>query len=69
MKIVIAGGSGFLGRALSERLVADGHQVLVLTRGGGSRPALGGPAVDSRPGPRTARPATGRPRSRARTPS
>jgi hypothetical protein len=34
MKIVIAGGSGFLGRALSERLVADGHQVLVLTRGG-----------------------------------
>jgi uncharacterized protein (TIGR01777 family) len=39
MKIVIAGGSGFLGRALSGRLVADGHQVLVLTRGGGkSRP-------------------------------
>lgn len=35
MKIVIAGGSGFLGRALSERLVADGRQVLVLTRGGG----------------------------------
>jgi uncharacterized protein len=35
MKIVIAGGSGFLGRALSERLVADGHRVLVLTRGGG----------------------------------
>src|SRR5512137_121944 len=36
MKIVIAGGSGFLGRALSDRLVADGHQVLVLTRGGGA---------------------------------
>jgi hypothetical protein len=36
MKIVIAGGSGFLGRALSGRLVADGHQVLVLTRGAGS---------------------------------
>jgi uncharacterized protein (TIGR01777 family) len=33
MKIVIAGGSGFLGRALSERLVAGGHQVLVLARG------------------------------------
>ena len=39
MKIVIAGGSGFLGRALSGRLVADGHQVLALTRAGGqSRP-------------------------------
>jgi uncharacterized protein len=37
MKIVIAGGSGFLGRALSGRLVADGHKVLVLTRG--SRPS------------------------------
>jgi uncharacterized protein len=36
MKIVMAGGSGFLGRALSERLVADGHQVLVLTRHAGS---------------------------------
>ena len=35
MKIVIAGGSGFLGRALSGRLVADGHQVLVLTRAAG----------------------------------
>jgi len=39
MKIVIAGGRGFLGRALSERLVADGHQVLVLSRSGsGSAP-------------------------------
>jgi uncharacterized protein (TIGR01777 family) len=36
MKIVMAGGSGFLGQALSERLVADGHQVLVLTRHAGS---------------------------------
>lgn len=43
MKIVIAGGSGFLGRALSERLVADGHQVLVLTRGGGSSRPWEGP--------------------------
>ena len=43
MKIVIAGGSGFLGRALSERLVADGHQVLVLTRGGGSGRPWEGP--------------------------
>jgi uncharacterized protein (TIGR01777 family) len=36
MKIVIAGGSGFLGRALSECLVADGHQMLVMTRRAGS---------------------------------
>ncbi len=35
MKLVIAGGLGLLGRALAERLVADGHQVLALTRGGG----------------------------------
>jgi uncharacterized protein (TIGR01777 family) len=43
MKIVIAGGSGFLGQALSERLVADGHQVMVLTRAGGSGRPWEGP--------------------------
>lgn len=32
MKVVIAGGSGFLGRALSERLAADTHEIVVLTR-------------------------------------
>lgn len=36
MKIVIAGGSGFLGQMLSERLAADGHQVLVLARAAGA---------------------------------
>jgi uncharacterized protein (TIGR01777 family) len=30
--IVLAGGSGFLGRKLQARLERDGHQVLVLTR-------------------------------------
>ncbi len=43
MKIVIAGGSGLLGRALSDRLVAAGHQVLVLTRRGGSDRPWEGP--------------------------
>lgn len=33
MKVVITGGTGFLGRALARGLVADGHQVVVLTRG------------------------------------
>lgn len=32
MKIVIAGGSGFLGRPLTERLIAEGHDVVILTR-------------------------------------
>jgi uncharacterized protein (TIGR01777 family) len=33
MKIVIAGGSGFLGRPLTHDLLSKGHQVTVLTRG------------------------------------
>ncbi|MGO3314194.1 MAG: epimerase [Brachybacterium tyrofermentans] len=32
MKVIIAGGSGTLGRALSEALTAAGHEVVVLTR-------------------------------------
>ena len=33
MQVVIAGGSGLLGTALSRALIADGHAVSVLTRG------------------------------------
>jgi uncharacterized protein (TIGR01777 family) len=33
MKIVIAGGSGFLGQPLTHELIAKGHEVVVLTRG------------------------------------
>ncbi len=32
MKLLIAGGSGFLGTALTKSLLADGHHVSVLTR-------------------------------------
>ena len=33
MKVVIAGGTGFLGRPLGDALAAQGHTVVVLTRG------------------------------------
>jgi uncharacterized protein len=32
MRVVIAGGSGFLGRSLAASLGGDGHEVIVLTR-------------------------------------
>ena len=37
MKVVIAGGTGFLGRSLSQSLAAEGHDVVVLTRGSADR--------------------------------
>jgi uncharacterized protein (TIGR01777 family) len=41
MRVVIAGGSGFLGQALTRQLVAGGHQVTVLTRSdSGSQPGV-----------------------------
>ncbi len=32
MKVILAGGSGLLGRALAEKLIAAGDQVIILTR-------------------------------------
>ncbi|MCA1899850.1 MAG: TIGR01777 family oxidoreductase [Chloroflexi bacterium] len=34
MNVMIAGGSGFLGKALTQSLLADGHKVFILTRSG-----------------------------------
>jgi uncharacterized protein (TIGR01777 family) len=50
MKVVIAGGSGFLGAPLAEAYAEEGHQVLVLTRSlisGDSRhdPGTGVPGI------------------------
>jgi uncharacterized protein (TIGR01777 family) len=32
MKVVITGGSGMIGRALTDRLVGEGHEVVILSR-------------------------------------
>ncbi|TME51691.1 MAG: TIGR01777 family protein [Chloroflexi bacterium] len=38
MKVLIAGGSGFIGRHLVGSLVKDGHEVVALSRGGQPKP-------------------------------
>ena len=38
MRIIIAGGSGFLGSALTTQLAADGHHTVILTRHPASAP-------------------------------
>lgn len=38
MKVVIAGGSGFLGRPLAQSFIRDGHDVVILTRVQGTGP-------------------------------
>jgi len=45
MKIIVAGGTGFLGRPLVEALAADRHEVVVLTRNGAATPPGGARAV------------------------
>lgn len=50
MKIVIAGGSGFLGRPLADTLLHDGHEVIVLSRTPDARVAPGARAAAWTPG-------------------
>lgn len=38
MKVLIAGGTGFVGTALAGSLLADGHEVIILTRRETSKP-------------------------------
>ena len=45
MRIVLTGGTGFIGQALCPSLVRDGHQVTILTRNAGSASQLLGPLV------------------------
>jgi uncharacterized protein len=54
MNVVIAGGTGFLGRPLTESLIRDGHDVIILTRGAtaagaGARALTWDPNGDSGP--------------------
>lgn len=46
MKVILAGGTGFIGRNMTQRLLSEGHRVVLLTRnpnliGAKQRPGLG----------------------------
>jgi uncharacterized protein (TIGR01777 family) len=49
MKIVVAGGTGFLGRPLTAALAQDGHEIVVLTRGSTSSPQADRPRAPVAP--------------------
>ncbi|MBP1679037.1 MAG: hypothetical protein H6Q29_948, partial [Bacteroidetes bacterium] len=40
MKVVVAGGSGFIGRSLIARLAGEGHSVVLLSRSSGRKVSL-----------------------------
>ncbi|MBW8805416.1 MAG: NAD-dependent epimerase/dehydratase family protein [Catenulisporales bacterium] len=40
MRVLLIGAGGYVGSALAERLTAEGHQVVALTRPGSGRPAV-----------------------------
>jgi len=47
MKVLIAGGSGYIGRHLSAALVRDGHEVVILTRRSAHVDGAAGPRMVS----------------------
>jgi len=49
MAIVIAGGTGFLGKALAHALIADGETVIVLTRNASSSAGIPGRPIEWNP--------------------
>jgi uncharacterized protein (TIGR01777 family) len=49
MKIVVAGGTGFLGRPLTAALAQDGHDIVVLTRGSTRSPQADRPRAPVAP--------------------
>jgi uncharacterized protein (TIGR01777 family) len=55
VNIVIAGGTGFLGRALAARLAADRHEIIVLSRAAAAPLPRGVRLVQWAPGASTAR--------------
>lgn len=50
MKVVVAGGTGFLGRALTRALIERGDEVVVLSRREGESPGLRQVVWNARPG-------------------
>lgn len=47
MKVALVGGSGFIGRATVARLLADGHEVVVISRSASRRALPGVIAIDA----------------------
>ncbi len=40
MKVIVAGGTGLIGKPLTKKLAAEGHQVIILSRGSNRPPDL-----------------------------